>query len=232
MIEAHEGNSVRVAALRCLGGVCLFALAGAAAAQNLVANPRFDGSGASWAQDLASTPAGTGSATYLGSQDVDGNSPASGSMQIDVTSAGPVGTAKAEVAASQCVAIPGGQQSISEIRYSGRLRVPSGNLDGALNAALQVRFYSDAACATPIDDAGADQGRVLDSGTADSLNWYVLSDPQFVPNGAPIAAQSFRVRVAVTKLADTSGTASVQFDNIIVALNGTTPVQLQHFEVE
>lgn len=230
MMQARKGSSVGAMALRWLGGFALFALCGVAAAQNLVLNPQLTGSGASWTQDLASTPAGTGSSGYVASPDVDGNA-ASGSLQVNVTTAGPAATAKAEVAARQCVAIPVGQQPVSEARYTARLRVPSG-LDAALNASIQVRFFSDAACATAIDDAGASQGRAIDTGTADAVFWYAVGDPQFVPAGAPIAAQSLEVRVAVTKLADTATPLTVQFDNIAVSLNGTTPVTLQQFEVE
>lgn len=230
MMQACKGSSVGAVAQRWLGGLVLFVLCGVAAAQNLVQNPQLTGSGASWAQDLASTPAGTGSAAYTASPDVDGNA-ASGSMQVNLTTAGPASTAKAEVAARQCVAIPLGQQPVSEARYTSRLRIPSG-ADAALNASMQIRFFSDAGCATPIDDAGAAQGRAIDTGTADAVFWYVLLDPQFVPAGAPIAAQSFEVRVAVTKLADTATPVTVQFDNIAVSLNGTTPVTLQRFEVE
>lgn len=220
---------------RVCAGVCLAATLGPVAAQNLAQNPRFDGSVAPWATvfSAAPDPVGAGTVAYNGTQDVDGNAPGSGSVQLDVPSVAAAGTARAEIAARECLPVPAGQQPVTEARYSARLRVPvAGNAaDSLLNASIEVQFYSDAACATAVEGGSVGEGRVLGSGVPDDAFWYTLADPQFIP-AAPLGAQSVEVRLAVTRLADTGSAASVQFDNVLVALNGTTPVQLQHFEVE
>jgi len=137
---------------RVCAGLCLAATLGPVAAQNLAQNPRFDGSVAPWATvfSAAPDPVGAGTVAYNGTQDVDGNAPGSGSVQLDVPSVAAAGTARAEIAARECLPVPAGQQPVTEARYSARLRVPvAGNAaDSLLNASIEVQFYSDAACAT------------------------------------------------------------------------------------
>lgn len=236
MNDLRDGGGDRVARVRLWGALAMGLVGQVALAQNLVQNPRFDaGTVAPWvaAYSVAPDPVGSGAVSYNGTQDVDGTAPTSGSVQIDVPTVAPGGSARTEVAASECLPVPAGQQPVTEAKYSARLRVPvAGNTaDTLLDASIELRFFSDAACANVIDGAGVGQGRVLGSGVADDAFWYSLSEPQFVPS-APLSAQSFEVRLALTRLGDTASAASVQFDNVLVTLNGTTPVQLQHFEVE
>jgi len=234
MNYSRDGKTARVAVL-CLFGVVFFAAtSGSAFAQNLATNPRFNGNATPWVLNLSSSPqpAGLGASAYNAALDVDGQVGTSGSLQLDVTATTPTGTGDAEVAATECVAIPGGLQPVTEANYGARLRVPSGNpTDGLLSASVEVRFFSDGACNTPIDDAGESQGRTLGAGVPDDAFWYTLSDPAFIP-ASSLAAASMQVRLAVLKLADTGNAATVQFDNVYVSVNGTTPIQLQHFEVE
>jgi hypothetical protein len=204
-----------------------------ASAQSLVTNPNVDGTVVPWATALSASPnpVGVGTTAYNGTQDVD-SSPTSGSVEVAVPSGSAVGTADAEVAAIECLAIPGGQQPVTQANYGTRLRVPSTNpTDGTVSASIEVTFFSDNACATPIDDAGEGQGRTLVAGVPDDAFWYTLADPAYTP-ATSLAAASVKVRLAVTKLADTGSAVTVQFDRIFVSLNGTTPVALQHFEVE
>ena len=232
MSLSRQGHSVRGAL-----SVFCFVLAGVFAApafsQNLVTNPNVNGSLPPWTPTLSGppNPPGDGTASFNAAQDVEANA-GSGSIDVQVNADGGTGTAAAEVAAVECLAIPVGQQTVTDTKYGARLRVPAGSpTDGAFNASVEVRFFSDAGCATPVEDASESQGRTLVAGVPDDAFWYDLSEPSFIP--APsFAAQSVQVRVAVTKLADTGSAVTVQFDNVYIGLNGTTPVQLQHFEVE
>lgn len=232
MNDLRGGSSARVVA--CCLFVFVSALAGLqASAQSLVNNPNFDGSGTPWATNLSASPdpVGVGTATYDAAQDVDNNA-SSGSVEVAVPSGSAAGTANAEVASTQCMVIPVGQQPVTQANYGARLRVPTTNpTDGTVSASIEVTFFSDNACATPIDDAGEGQGRTLAAGVPDNAFWYTLADPSYIP-ATPLAAASVKVRLAVTKLADNGSAINVQFDRVFVSLNGTTPVALQHFEVE
>ena len=95
---------------RVCAGLCLAATLGPVAAQNLAQNPastqrRAPGHGVLCRTD----PVGAG--TWLptnGTQDVDGNAPGSGSVQLDVPSVAAAGTARAEIAARECLPVPAG----------------------------------------------------------------------------------------------------------------------------
>jgi len=206
---------------------------GQASAQSLVTNPNFDVAEAPWATALSGppNPVGVGTTAFNATQDVDGN-PGSGSVDVAVPSGSPTGTADAEVAAVECMVIPVGQQPVTQANYGARLRVPTTNpTDSTVSASIEVAFFSDNACATPIDDVGEGQGRALSAGVPDDAFWYTLADPAYIP-ATSIAAASLKVRLAVTKLADSGSAVTVQFDRVFISLNGTTPVGLQHFEVE
>ncbi len=208
-------------------------VAGTAGAQNLLPNPNFNPPSTlvPWTVSVSQAPddpAGSGTTAWAGAQDV-GNSPASGSAQVQLDAAPAL--ARAAVGIRQCIAFA--STTVSTANYGARFKVPvTGNPgDGSVATLLEVRFFSDSACATPIANAGGMQGRVWSAGVPDDVFWYATGDAGFIlPPGT--VAQSAQVRATATRLADGAAVTLNWFDDIFLALNGSTPVVLQSFDVD
>jgi hypothetical protein len=211
----------------------LFA-ASCAHSANLLQNQNFDTPLAPfWSLQLsgAPDPAGAGTVLRNGAQDV-ANNPASGSAEVDMAAAQT--SHNDAVSVVQCAAVPGGPIPVTQANYGARIKIPTtGNpSDGSVNAQVEIRFYSDAACATFIPGAGGSQGRNLLAGVGDDAFWYTAGDASFVPPNGTVAG-SVQVSATLRRVTDAATPSLAYFDGLFVSLNGLpTPVILQSFEVE
>jgi hypothetical protein len=204
-----------------------------AEAANTLQNSNFDSALAPfWTLQLSAAPdpAGAGAVSRNASQDVTGN-PASGAAEVDLAAAQTASNDAVSVV--QCAPIPGGPLAVNTANYGARIKVPvTGNpSDGSINAQVEIRFFSDAACATFIPGAGGSQGRNLIAGVADDAFWYTAGDANFVPPPATVAA-SAQIRATLRRVSKTAAPSLAYFDSVFLLLNGSTPVTLQSFDVE
>jgi hypothetical protein len=217
---------------------CVLAIAAtlawsSAEAANTIQNPSFDSALAPfWSLQLSAAPdpAGAGAVSRNGSQDVNGNA-ASGAAEVDLAA---VQTASNDaVSVVQCALIPGGPLAITTANYGARIKVPTaGNpTDGSINAQVEIRFFSDAACSTFIPGAGGSQGRNLVAGVADDAFWYTAGDADFIPPPTTVAA-SAQIRATLRRVSSTAAPSLAYFDSVFLLLNGATPVTLQSFDVQ
>ena len=198
-------------------------------AQNLVQNPNFNTTLVPWTQYLSSAPdpAGAGSATWVASPDADAN-PGSGSASITIAAAPAAANAAAGI--DECV--PFASTLVSTVNYGVSVRLPSTDpADGGANATIEMRLFSDAACANFISGAGGSQGQDIVAGIPNNATWYILSDPNFQP-AVPVNAASVQVRAYLRKTGASANAYGANFDKVFVFLNGSTPVRLQDFGVE
>jgi hypothetical protein len=209
----------------------LFLLASPAFAQNLVQNPDFNTALPPWTQFLSSAPdpAGAGTATWVASPDLNSN-PASGSAAITIAASPAAQNAASGI--DECFAFAGGTM-VSSVNYGASFLVPAANAaDGGANATIEIRLFSDNACANFISGAGGSQGQDIVAGIPNSATWRTISDGNFLPPNTPLAAGSAQVRAYLRKNGASANTYSMNVDHVFVFLNGTTPVQLEQFYVE
>lgn len=206
-----------------------------ALAQNQLQNSTFESVLPPWAgaASAAPDPVATGAAVWTNTHNLDNLPGGSGSSDtlIDAVAAQP---ANASFGIRQCAALPGAPLTVTEANYNASFLAPAtGNpSDGMANASIEVRFFSDASCATFISGAGGSQGIDLTPAVLSDTQWYTIGDPQFLPPGGSIQASSVEVRAFVRTVGTTSNAYRVYFDWIVVSLNGTTPVELQRFSIE
>ncbi|UXI69304.1 hypothetical protein [Tahibacter amnicola] len=208
------------------------ALPGIGHAANIVQDPNFSAPiAANWQLQLSASPdpAGAGVLTH-GTPDV-GNMVGSGSGEVALLATQPAARAAASV--RQCVVLNGGATPVTEANYGGRIRIPTaGNTaDGSVNAQVEIRFFSDAACTSFIPGTGGNQGRTLTPGVPDDAYWYRVGDAHFLLPPGSVAA-SVEIRGTVRRVNAGSAASSAFFDDLYIGLNGTTPVELMHFDVE
>lgn len=231
MLQLVRRQCSRGSACLALGLVAILSLAAPAHAQNLVPNPNFNTALAPWAQYLSSAPdpAGAGTASWVASPDLNGN-PASGSAAVTIAASPAAQNAAAGIA--QCFAFTAGTM-VSALNYGASFRLPTTNTaDGGANATIEVRLYSDNACANFISGAGGSQGQDIVPGIPNNATWYTLSDGNFQPPGVPLAAGSAQVRAYLRKTGASANAYGMNVDHVFLFLNGTTPVRLQEFGVE
>lgn len=200
-------------------------------AQNQVVNPNFNLDIPPWAVFLSTAPdpAGSGSAAWTTSEDVSGAIGSSGAAQV-MLDANP-STPQAAAGIRQCFAFAPAT-TINQANYGARFKIPAASVaDATVNAAVEIRFFSDAACADFIAGAGGLQGRTISVGVPDDAFWYGTGDPNFIPPLGTVA-QSAEVRATVRKLGRSVNAYTVYFDDIFLSVNGTVPVVLQSFSVE
>jgi hypothetical protein len=201
---------------------------------NLLQNQNFDTSLAPfWSLQLSNAPdpAGAGTVSRNAGQDV-ANNAASGSAQVDMTAAQTQHNDAVSVV--QCAVVPGGPVTVTQADYGARIKIPvTGNpSDGSVNAQVEIRFYSDAACTTFIAGAGGSQGRNLVAGVGDDAFWYTAGDANFVPPSGTVAG-SVQVSATLRRVTDAAAPSLAYFDGLFVSLNGSpTPVTLQSFDVK
>ena len=219
--------------LRGFSALLLLSFAAPGLAQNIAPNENFDTQLPPWAQFVSSAPDPVGAPvtgpTWLSNVDIN-NNPLSGSGFVDLNTSQPQANAASGIA--QCVDFA--STSVSLINYGINVRVPAATTtDSSINATVEMRLFSGAGCSGFI--TGGSQGRTLIAGTASDTTWYLLGDSNFVPPGAPVAAQSAQIRAYLREVngGDPSVAAyRVDFDAAHLVLNSTTPVRLQSFDVE
>lgn len=214
--------------------VSLLACTGSVQAQNVVQNATFDAALSPWSPSgsLAPDPVASGTASWTLLHNLD-NLPGSGSVDTALA-ASPFQPANASFGLRQCVALPGAPVTVTQANYEASfLAVTSNPADGLANATVEVRFFSDASCTAFIPGAGGSQGVDLSpSLPLSDTAWYTIGDPSFLPPGGSIVASSAEVRAYVRTTGNTSNGYQVFYDLIVLSLNGTTPVALQHFGIE
>jgi hypothetical protein len=230
--KASENRSLRI---HCLAIVAVLASASSGTAQNRVTNSTFDSGLAPWTtfSSAAPDPTGTGAASWTGARNLD-NVPGSGSSDTTLTAVA-ARPANAAFGIRQCVTLPGAPVVVTEARYQASLlaRATGNPTDNRGNATVQVRFFSDASCATFIPGAGGSQGVNLTTGAIlNDTQWWTIGDAQFLPPGGSITTSSAEVRAFVRTVNTTSNGYEVFFDQIVLSINGTTPVELSRFEIE
>jgi hypothetical protein len=209
----------------------LMGLAATAQAQNTVQNPNFTTTLPPWALFLSAAPdpVGGGSAAWTATQDASGVLGASGAAQISLA-ASPT-TAHAAAGISQCVVFAA-PTMVLQANYGARFKIPTSDAtDGSVGAAVEIRFFSDAACTQFIAGAGGTQGRAIVSGVPDDGFWYSAGDPAFTPPANTLAA-SAEVHATLRKLSSSAAPYTGYFDDIFLSLNGTVPVSLQNFDID
>ncbi|MEO7324813.1 MAG: hypothetical protein ABIW82_08290 [Dokdonella sp.] len=212
-----------------LAGLMVFAVT--ARAQNTIQNPNFATTLPPWALFLSAAPdpAGNGSAVWTAAQDASGVLGTSGAAQVDL-GASP-STAHAAAGISQCVVFAA-PTMVLQANYGARFKIPASDAaDGSVGAAIEIRFFTDAACTQFIAGAGGIQGRTIVSGVPDDGFWYSAGDPAFTPPANTLAA-SAEVRASLRKLGSSATPYTTYFDNIFLSLNGTVPVSLQSFGID
>jgi|SRR5690242_16206086 len=208
-----------------------FFLVSNVAAQNVAPNQNFDTQLAPWTlfQSSPPDPSGSGASAWLGTVDIN-NNPGSGSGRVTIDTSQPAANAASGIA--QCVDFASTQ--INLVNYGVFVRVPAATTtDAAINATVEMRLFSGPGCSGFV--GGGTQGRTLISGTGSDTFWYALGDPNFVPPGAPVAAQSAQIRAYLRQVNGGSPSTTsyvVEFDSAHLVLNATTPVRLQQFDVE
>lgn len=211
------------------------ALAAPALAQNALQNSVFDVSLVPWTgvASAAPDPVATGGAIWTNTRNLDNVLNGSGSSDTTLAAAA-AQAANASFGVRQCVTLPSAPVTVTQANYEASFLAPStGNpTDGLANATVEVRFFSDTACATFVSGAGASQGVDLGAALLSDTQWYTIGDPVFVPPGGSIVASSAEVHAFIRTVSTTSNAYRAFFDQIVLSLNGTTPVQLQQFEIE
>ncbi|MEO5625701.1 MAG: hypothetical protein ABIQ70_06825 [Dokdonella sp.] len=210
-------------------GLMIFAVA--AQAQNTVQNPNFATTLPPWALFLSAAPdpVGSGSAVWTATQDASGVLGTSGAAQVDL-GASP-STALAAAGISQCVVFAA-PTMVLQANYGARFKIPASDAaDGSVGAAVEIRFFTDAACTQFIAGAGGMQGRAIVSGVPDDGFWYSAGDPAFTPPANTLAA-SAEVHATLRKLGSSATPYTAYFDDIFLSLNGTVPVSLQSFGID
>ncbi len=228
----HKKNGTRRSGVRLTTWI-LASFAGFAAsalAQNTVQNPNFTSDLAPWTPFVSSAPdpVGNGTAVWTATQDANAAIGISGAAQIglDANPASP----HAAAGIHQC--IPFAQTTVLQANYGARFKVPASDAsDGSVTAAVEIRFFSDAACSQFISGAGGMQGRAIVANVPDDNTWYSASDPSFTPPPGT-SAQSAEVRASLRKTGDSATAYTGYFDDIFLSLNGSVPVSLQSFNVD
>ena len=211
----------------------LLVAASAAQAQTIVPNAHLDAQLAPWStfQSAAPDPAGSGtSPAWQPTPDRDGN-PASGSALVHVNTSTPATNAASGIA--QCFDFSGGATAVVFLNYGMAFRVPAvASIDGSVDATVEVRLYSGAGCTGFL--SGGSQGEVLAAPNVVAGTWYRLADTGFVPAGAPVMAASVQLRGYLRQngVAPSQSDYAIDLDQFLLVLNSTTPVGLQHFDVE
>ena len=211
-------------------GLLLFFAAGSHA-QNIVPNATFDTQLSPWTTFLSSAPdpVGTGAAPVWVSNDI-GNSPSSGSGQVDINTSAPAGDAASGIA--QCVNFP--STLVTLVNYGISVRVPTTTTtDNSINATVEMRLFSGANCAGFV--TGGSQGRNLVVGLASNTTWYAVGDTGFTPPGGSATAMSAEIRAYLREINGVGPTTTAyqaDFDAARLVLNSSTPVRLQQFDVE
>jgi len=211
-------------------GLLLFFAAGSHA-QNIVPNATFDTQLSPWATFLSSAPdpVGAGAAPVWVSNDI-GNSPSSGSGQVDINTSAPAGDAASGIA--QCVNFP--STLVTLVNYGISVRVPTTTTtDNSINATVEMRLFSGANCTGFI--TGGSQGRNLVVGLASNTTWYAVGDTGFTPPGGSATAMSAEIRAYLREINGVGPTTTAyqaDFDAARLVLNSSTPVRLQQFDVE
>lgn len=211
--------------------VGLVSLAATAQAQNTVQNPNLTNSLPPWTLLLSSAPdpAGNGSVVWTATQDASGVLGTSGAAQVDLAAS--PSTAHAAASVSQCVVFAA-PTMVLQANYGARFKIPASDVaDGSVGAAVEIRFFSDAACTQFIAGAGGMQGRAIVSGVPDDGFWYSAGDPAFTPPANTLAA-SAEVHATLRKLGTSAAPYTGYFDDIFLSLNGTVPVSLQSFGID
>jgi hypothetical protein len=213
--------------------VLFTALAASATAQNTLQNSTFDFTLLPWVGVASSAPdpVATGTALWTDTRNLDNVLNGSGSSDTTLAAAASQ-PANASFGIRQCVTLPSAPVTVTEANYEANFLAPAtGNpADGLGNATVEVRFFSDAACTTFV--SGASQGIDLLPALLNDTQWYTIGDPQFVPPGGSIVASSAEVQAYIRTVSTTSNAYRAFFDHVILSLNGTTPVKLQHFGIE
>jgi len=211
-------------------GLLLFFAAGSQA-QNIVPNATFDTQLSPWTTFLSSAPdpVGAGAAPVWVSNDI-GNSPSSGSGQVDINTSAPAGDAASGIA--QCVNFP--STLVTLVNYGISVRVPTTTTtDNSINATVEMRLFSGANCAGFV--TGGSQGRNLVVGLASNTTWYAVGDTGFTPPGGSATAMSAEIRAYLREINGVGPTTTAyqaDFDAARLVLNSSTPVRLQQFDVE
>lgn len=211
-------------------GLLLFFAAGSHA-QNIVPNATFDTQLSPWTTFLSSAPdpVGAGAAPVWVSNDI-GNSPSSGSGQVDINTSTPAADAASGI--SQCVNFP--STLVTLVNYGISVRVPTTTTtDNSINATVEMRLFSGANCAGFV--TGGSQGRNLVVGLASNTTWYAVGDTGFTPPGGSATAMSAEIRAYLREINGVGPTTTAyqaDFDAARLVLNSSTPVRLQQFDVE
>ena len=211
-------------------GLLLFFAAGSHA-QNIVPNATFDTQLSPWTTFLSSAPdpVGAGAAPVWVSNDI-GNSPSSGSGQVDINTSTPAGDAASGI--TQCVNFP--STLVTLVNYGISVRVPTTTTtDNSINATVEMRLFSGANCAGFV--TGGSQGRNLVVGLASNTTWYAVGDTGFTPPGGSATAMSAEIRAYLREINGVGPTTTAyqaDFDAARLVLNSSTPVRLQQFDVE
>ena len=211
-------------------GLLLFFAAGSHA-QNIVPNATFDTQLSPWTTFLSSAPdpVGAGAAPVWVINDI-GNSPSSGSGQVDINTSAPAGDAASGIA--QCVNFP--STLVTLVNYGISVRVPTTTTtDNSINATVEMRLFSGANCAGFV--TGGSQGRNLVVGLASNTTWYAVGDTGFTPPGGSATAMSAEIRAYLREINGVGPTTTAyqaDFDAARLVLNSSTPVRLQQFDVE
>jgi hypothetical protein len=194
-------------------------------AQNLLLNPDFDDTDMLTNWSLFGGANGT--QLHDSAEDV-GNVAASGAVDISLNVAVGVGT---QVGISQCV---GGLSGNTNYNYGTRVKLPTGQAAGEVDAWIDVEFFSDGSC------GGTSLGGEGQGGTIGSVNyplsataWYGI--PGTVPGTAqtvtsPAGAGSVLVRLYLERFMGEAA-ATAFFDKPFFG-SGVIPVELQEFVVE
>lgn len=211
----------------------LFMWAGNALAQNIVLNPNFDTQLPPWAQFLSSAPDPTGVGAAPIWQAVDfGNSPSSGSALVDIDTTAQAGDAASGIA--QCVDFATPSTVVSLVNYGISFRVPTTTTaDGSISATVEMRLFSNAGCSGFL--TGGSQGRTIVLGLPSDTTWYTVVDNGFIPPGGSVTASSAQIRAYLREIngvAPSTNDYKANFDAAHLVLNSSTPVRLQHFDVE
>lgn len=221
--------------MKILGPVLLMTLTVPAFAQNVLQNSTFEQSLTPWqgAASSAPDPIATGSATWTNTRNLD-NVPSGSGSSNTLLAAAAGQPAKAAFGIRQCVALPGAPFTVTQANYEASFLAPAtGNpTDGRANATVEVRFFADAACSAFIPGAGGSQGVDLAAGLLSDTQWYTIGDAAFVPPGGSVSASSAEVRAYLRTTATTGNAYRAYFDQVVLSLNGTTPVELLHLQVE
>jgi hypothetical protein len=218
--------------LRALLGLAIALAASPAVAQNLVANPNFATAmlpeWTAWAGDL--TPGGTGTAAWIGTQDVLSD-PLSGAAQVDFA-ATPT-TPNVAYGIRQCVDLSA-VAPVTQAKFGAKYKTPTGQTPAEeVSVQVEVFFYSAAGCNAADFLTGGQAGKVIAAADLSDTVWpgADVSTPDFDLSATP-GALSAEIRGAIERIGTNGTTLTGYFDNLYLAVNGTTPVELMSFTAE